>query len=292
MEDSTSANPYQSPSEVEEHQPSEVTPRTSLIWFAATVAVVTTITTAWMAIAIAGWTDPNDIMARTLLPTALLTVAAAPVFGTVNYLYKKRVDYGSTPMSLIVTGLIVGCYASAVHYFILSPLPESVVWLIGLAVGVPVCWVGSVVDRRVARVTKPRRPPAAVAELNHASMFWFAGASLLFGFFVGIALYPGPGFYFGLINGLISAAMLCLVGTVAYALFDAIVPRSRAATRKSRIAAAAVYSGLAWITAYLLETYNAPPGMLRLLAVAALALPAVACDRIVASRRPIAPPSS
>ena len=280
-------NPYESPPVVADVSPTSVPRGTSLIWFAATVAGLMTISSTYMAIYIARWGDAASVFVHTLLPTALFTIPAVVIYASVSHTFKKRFYYASTSISLVVAGAIVALYAAVVQYFTFSPLAEYWVWLAGMVIAVPLSYFVSAIERLVAGPA-PKATPNTSAEsshdASHASIFWFSGACLAFGFVSSAALQPGSGLYSALVGGLVSSAMLCMVGTAAYGALSACVKRSQAATKESRIAAAAAFISVAWIASYLMEALAAPVGLPRLLVIVAIIPLCVFVDRLVAVR--------
>jgi hypothetical protein len=275
-------NPYESPPTVIHDLPTAVSRGTSLVWFAATVAGLTYFSCMLMATYLFGSSDPAEVFIRSLLPSAMYTIPAVVVYASVRHLLRTRNPFSSTPRSLVVAGIIVAGFVSVVHYFTFSPFGVWV-WLVAMALALPVCYFVRFIERWFAgpAVTAPLSPSTGS---THESIFWFSGACLALGLVAGFALQPGPGLYTAILGGIVSSAILCTIGTIVYGALSACFKRSHAATKESRIAAAATFVGLTWIASPLMEAMAVPPGLPRVGIIVVLTPLCVLCDRLVALR--------
>lgn len=277
------ANPYQSPEAVEDLE--IIVPQqgnTDLVWMAGAAAAVLAIINGVAYWWFFSFNTLGLTLVSSLVPTALLSVlVVALYFLLLRILDHKRAnaDRNAQLVAGVVLGLVVG-----VAYTCLSLLRfqrEYTSWGLTLMVTLIACAIVATVQvRRSNNSPVPRRPVPETGNQTHASIFWFSAGCLFFGALSGFALQPNMSWQSAVISTVLTAALLCLLGTACYGLANLPYRRTHIVTVPARIAAAFTFSGSVALIGALLQFYDAPMGTIRLLMLIPATLAAVLVDRV------------
>ena len=279
-------NPYESPQIVAaETSAATESGESIMMWFAGSVTIGTILSSLYNVIYVRQWLDGPSIFVYTLFPTAFFVIPAVMLYAISRRIARSRFDFKSTPVSMVTAGAVFAVYIAGIQYLTLRAPSELMVAAVGavfaVPIGVGVCllerlFLGSIETDAVALPSS--------AENRGGSIFWFSGGCLVFGLLFGSAIQQGSGALTILAGGVVTAAILCFLGTITYGGFSACIRRKHSATRVSRLVAAAVFCGLICLADWVMQNRNAPPGTWRLWILVPIVPVTIVADRLVANQ--------
>jgi len=275
------SNPYLVPAAIEEEDVvrADAARGASVVWLAAAVAAVSLAGSILVMSKLYGIGDFTTVFVMALLPSSGLTIPGVAIYSLVRYLFRRQLQYTSTPTSLMAAGAMLALVMVPIYSFGSIASSELLAWGVSLLCALIACYPICKAECWMA-TRYPQHSPFVFQVERGANVLWFSAGCFLFGFVVG-ALMQTPDLMSVVAGGVITAALLCLLGTAGYAIATGLLPRTSPATIGSRIFASLIFSIAIYLFGLAMDVFEVAPGLSRLVILVPSSLLAALVDRSI-----------